>query len=29
VVTTAADRDQGERLREDLNRGLTDAGLRE
>jgi hypothetical protein len=29
VVTTAADRDQGERVREDLNRGLTDAGLRE
>lgn len=29
VVTTAADRDQGERVREDLNRGLADADLRE
>ena len=29
VVTTAADRDQGERVREDLDRGLADADLRE
>ncbi|HET7322793.1 MAG TPA: DUF2103 domain-containing protein, partial [Halococcus sp.] len=29
VVTTAADRSQGERVREDLNRALTEEELRE